>query len=250
MTGRVIAVTGGASGIGAAVVRLLLARGDAVIDLDLAHQRDGKLAGDDGPAGGRVHRAGCDVSDVESLAAALDAGIARFEGRFDGLVHCAGIYLKSPTEDVDLRTWNRVLDINLGGTFSAASLAGSRLIAAGRQGSIVLVSSTAAFLGDRAEPSAGYAASKGGVVSLGRQLAVEWGHRGIRTNVVVPGVIDTPMTTVIEHPDAFTKVLASIPLGRLGTAEEVAQVCVFLGAPEAGFVNGAAVPVDGGQLVS
>ncbi|MFS2279483.1 SDR family NAD(P)-dependent oxidoreductase [Microbacterium sp. OR21] len=249
MTGRVIAVTGGGSGIGAAVVRLLLDRGDAVIDLDLAHPSEETLA-EGAPGAERVHRARCDVSDVESLAAALDAGIARFEGRFDGLVHCAGIYLKSPTEDVDLRTWNRVLDINLGGSFAAASLAGNRLIAAGRPGSIVLVSSTAAFLGDRAEPSAGYAASKGGVVSLGRQLAVEWGHRGIRTNVVVPGVIETPMTTVIEHPEAFAQVLASIPLGRLGSADEVAQVCVFLGSPEAGFVNGAVVPVDGGQLVS
>ena len=118
------------------------------------------------------------------------------------------------------------------------------------RGSIVLLSSTAHALGDAIEPSAAYAASKGAVVSLARQLAVEWGPRGIRTNVVVPGVIDTPMTTILNHREGLKQVVSTIPLGRLGTADEVAQVCLFLTSDAASFMNGAIVPVDGGQLVS
>lgn len=249
MTDRVFAVTGAASGIGAAVVAVLRSRGDSVIAMDLAHP-DSATSSAPGSGSGGIHLVSCDVTDPSAVAAGLDAGIAAFEGAFDGLIHCAGIYLKSPTEDQDLDMWRRVLRVNLEGSFIAASAAGRRLIDAGRPGSIVLVSSTAAFLGDFTEPSAGYSASKGGVVSLGRQLAVEWGGRGIRTNVVVPGVIDTKMTTIVNHPEAFEKVLESIPLGRLGTADEVAQVCAFLASEHAGFVNGAVVPVDGGQLIN
>lgn len=248
MTGRVIAVTGAASGIGAAVTALLRSRGDSVIALDLVEAESTGAAGAARDPG--VFSAACDVTDAAAVAAGLDAGIVSFDGAFDGLVHCAGVYLKSPSEQLDLELWNRVLQINLSGSFIAASLAGQRLLEAGRRGGIVLVSSTAAYLGDLAEPSAGYSASKGGIVSLGRQLAVEWGGRGVRTNVVVPGVIDTAMTTVVDDPTAFAQVLANIPLGRLGTPEEVAEVCVFLASEQAGFVNGAVVPVDGGQIAN
>ncbi len=246
MTGATLAVTGAGSGIGAAAVAVLRKRGDRVIALDLAHPESSDEASPD-PG---VFPAICDVTDSEAVAAALDAGIAHFGGDLGGLVHCAGVYLQTPTEQQDLRTWKRLLDINLSGSFVVASAVGRRLLDAGNPGSIVLVSSTAAYLGDLVEPSAGYSASKGGVISLGRQLAVEWGGRGIRTNVVVPGVIDTAMTTIVNRPEAFAQVLGSIPLGRLGTAEEVAEVCAFLASERAAFVNGAAIPVDGGQIVA
>ena len=246
MTAVVRAVTGAASGIGAAAVQLLRERGETVIALDLAPPRPDELTRDDP----QVFRATCDVTDMDSVAEALDAGIAMFDANFAGVIHCAGVYLQAPSEAADLDTWNRSLSINLGGSYTVAALVGKRLIDAGSPGSIVLLSSIAALLGDVSEPSAGYAASKGGVISLGRQLAVEWGGRGIRTNVVIPGVIDTPMTTVVKDPNLFRQVLSAIPVGRLGTAREVAEVCVFLASDRASFVNGAAIPVDGGQTIN
>lgn len=249
MSVKIMAVTGAASGIGAATVALFRERGDSVIALDRTPPPADQATADE-----HVFWASCDVTDSDSVAVALDAGIAQFtstsDSVFAGVVHCAGVYLKSPSESVDLASWNRSIATNLSGSYAVAALAGQRLLQAGNPGTIVLLSSTAALLGDLAEPSAGYAASKGGVISLGRQLAVEWGGRGIRTNVVIPGVIDTPMTTIVNNPDSFSQVLSSIPVGRLGTAQEVAEVCVFLSSEKAGFVNGAAIPVDGGQSVN
>lgn len=238
----VIVVSGAASGIGAAVRRSAVNAGHRVLALDLSAPQGDDLDPD-------THWERCDVTDPNHIDLALDRGLAALGEPAIGLVHCAGVYLRSPSEALDLDIWRRVLDINASGSFHLASLVGRRMLENGR-GSIVLLSSTAHALGDAVEPSAAYAASKGAVASLGRQLAVEWGGRGIRTNVVVPGVIDTPMTTIVQHEDGFRQVVSTIPLGRLGTADEVAQVCLFLTSDAASFVNGAIVPVDGGQLVS
>lgn len=238
----VVVVSGAASGIGAAVRRAVLADGGRVLALDLSVPDCVQPPSD-------THWEQVDVTDPAAVESALDRGFTSFDEGPAALVHCAGTYLKSPSESLDLDVWRRVLDINANGSFHLASLVGRRMLETGR-GSIVLLSSTAHALGDAVEPCAAYAASKGAVVSLGCQLAVEWGPRGIRTNVVVPGVIDTPMTTIVDHADGFHQVVSTIPLGRLGTADEVAGVCVFLASDAASFVNGAIVPVDGGQLVS
>lgn len=237
----VIVVSGAASGIGAAVRRLASASGAAVLALDRNARPDQR---DD-----TVFWERCDVTDPTAVDAALARGLDRIGRPPTALVHCAGIYLTSPTEDSDLEVWQRVLDVNATGSFQLASRIGARMLAE-NFGSIVLLSSVAWALGDRAEPSAAYAASKGAVVSLGRQLAAEWGPRGVRANIVVPGVIDTTMTTIINNEAGFRSVIDSIPLGRLGTADEVAQVCLFLTSEAASFVNGAVIPVDGGQLVT
>jgi 3-oxoacyl-[acyl-carrier protein] reductase len=111
----------------------------------------------------------------------------------------------------------------------------------------VLLSSIAYSRGDTAEPAAHYAASKGAVVSLTRQLAVEWGTAGIRVNAVAPGVIATPMLRISDDPDRLATYLQTgVPLGRLGTAEEVAAACLFLLGDDAAYVSGAVLPVDGG----
>jgi NAD(P)-dependent dehydrogenase (short-subunit alcohol dehydrogenase family) len=120
----------------------------------------------------------CDVTDRGAVEGALASGLGRIGGPPAALVHCAGIYVTSPSEEADLAVWERVLAVNATGSFHLASLVGRHLLAAG-SGSIVLLSSIAWALGDSAEPSAAYAASKGAVVSLGRQLATEWGPRGV-----------------------------------------------------------------------
>ncbi|GAB6859172.1 SDR family NAD(P)-dependent oxidoreductase [Microbacterium xylanilyticum] len=236
----VIVVTGAASGIGAAVRRQALSHGDIVLALDQLPPRE------DGEPGTFWEQ--CDVTDRNAVEGALLSGFERIGKPPAALVHCAGIYLTSPSETADLSVWERVLAVNATGSFQLASLVGRHMLAAG-SGSIVLLSSIAWALGDNTEPSAAYAASKGAVVSLGRQLATEWGPRGVRTNVVVPGVIDTGMTTIIKDEAGFRSAVGSIPLGRIGTADEVAHVCRFLASTDASFVNGAVIPVDGGQLV-
>lgn len=237
----VVVISGAASGIGAAVHRGVISDGGRVLALDRSPAPPGRLPG--------THWEQCDVTDANAVGYALERGLRLLGADPTALVHCAGTYVTSRSEAFDLDVWRRVLDVNASGSFHVASLVGRRMLAAGR-GSIVLLSSTAHALGDAVEPSAAYAASKGAVVSLGRQLAVEWGSRGVRTNVVVPGVIETPMTTIVNDEQGFRTLLASIPLGRLGSAEEVARVCLFLASDEASFVNGAIVPVDGGQLVN
>jgi NAD(P)-dependent dehydrogenase (short-subunit alcohol dehydrogenase family) len=235
-------VTGGASGIGAATARGALAAGHAVAVLDA----DGERLADrwrDQP----VVTHACDVTSADDLARAVAAAEAEWGAPADGRGHPAGGYRISPAADLTPADWRSVLDINATGCFLVCQEFGRRAIAAGAPGSAVLLSSIAYSRGDTAEPAAHYAASKGAVVSLTRQLAVEWGTAGIRVNAVAPGVIATPMLRISDDPDRLATYLQTgVPLGRLGTAEEVAAACLFLLGDDAAYVSGAVLPVDGG----
>ncbi|MGB9033404.1 hypothetical protein BLJ79_15880 [Arthrobacter sp. UCD-GKA] len=239
----VLAVTGATSGIGAATARLATAANYRVAMLDLAAPADEALLRHE-----NTIFAKCDVTSRESLQSALALIEETWGQGPDAVVHCAGVYQTSATEDLDLDLFARVQNINTTGTFLTAGILGRSMLERGA-GSMVLLSSIAFALGDEAEPGAAYAASKGAVVSMGRQLAAEWGPRGVRTNVVAPGVIDTPMTTIVDNERAYGDLLATHPLRRLGTAEEVARVCLFLVGPGSSYVNGAVIPVDGGQCI-
>jgi len=147
--------------------------------------------------------------------------------------------------------WDEVMAINVTGSMLVSQAAARQWAEAGVPGSVVLVSSIAHERGDRDEPGAHYAASKGAVVSLCRQLAVEWGPLGIRVNAVSPGVIDTPMLRLGDDPARMAAYLESaVPLGRLGRADEVAQACWFLASDLASYVSGAVLAVDGGAGAS
>lgn len=238
---RRLVVTGSGSGIGRATALLAARTGWSVAGLD--------LTGPERPAtrdGVRTVR--CDVTDETSVEAAFAAADDLWEGMAPtAVVHCAGVYRFKPAVRTTAADWDAVLGINARGSLLVAAAAGRRMTAAPGPGSVVLLSSIGAVRGDAGEPSAAYSASKGAVVSLARQLAVEWGPDEVRCNAVLPGVIDTPMTTVTQNPDAFREVVRRIPAGRTGTAEEVARLCLFLASDAASFVNGAAVPADGGQ---
>ena len=190
---------------------------------------------------------GCDVTDDDAVAAAFDRIDAHWGEHPTGLVHSAGVYRIGAALELGGDEWRRVLDINATGAFLVCREFGSRAVRAGGPASAVLVSSIAYRRGDTAEPAAHYAASKGAVVSLTRQLAVEWGKAGVRVNAVAPGVIATPMLRVADDPDRLAALLRDgVPLGRLGTADEVAAVCLFLLGEDAAYVSGAVLPVDGG----
>ncbi|MEV6345463.1 SDR family NAD(P)-dependent oxidoreductase [Actinoplanes sp. NPDC051851] len=233
-------VTGAANGIGAAVVREALDRGWQVAGLDRVPARDGLDA---------VLTA--DLADERSTLAAFEQLDEVWPEGPTAVVHSAGVYQVHPTLDDTTESWDRVFRVNARGSFLVARESARRMRDQPGDRSIVLMSSLGAVRGDAHEPSAAYSASKGAIVSLTRQLAAEWGPYGIRVNAVSPGVIATAMTSLTDDPSAAAAFFESrVPLRRIGTAEEVARVCLFLASGAATYVSGAIIPVDGGTAIA
>jgi NAD(P)-dependent dehydrogenase (short-subunit alcohol dehydrogenase family) len=232
--GRRAIVTGGLSGIGAATAGLLAARGSAVAVLDRGAEADVVV----------------DVRDADAVGAAVAEAAELLGGPADVVVASAGIYRICPFLDLEPGEWDDVLGTNLRGVYLTGRAAARALVAAGRPGAIVNLASTAAPVGDADEPGAHYNASKAGVVSLTRQMAIELARHGIRVNCVCPGVIDTPMLRLMDDPAAGQRYLRqSVPLRRLGTAAEVAASIAFLASHDAAYITGAALPIDGGSTL-
>jgi NAD(P)-dependent dehydrogenase (short-subunit alcohol dehydrogenase family) len=185
---------------------------------------------------------GCDIADPQSVAAAEHA--ARAIGPCDILVNNAGMLLPGSLATVPLEEWNRLLSVNLTGYLLCAQAFGKAMIERGR-GAIV---HTASIAGSNAQGFSGaYSVSKAGVLMLSRQLAVEWGPHGVRSNVMSPGLVRTPMSEKFyQDPSVAERRAAAIPVGRIGTPEDMAQVVLFLASDRAEFVNGQEIIVDGG----
>jgi NAD(P)-dependent dehydrogenase (short-subunit alcohol dehydrogenase family) len=236
LSGKRALVTGAASGIGAACARLFAKEGARVAGVDVAKPpADGALA--------CFHEA--DVREEAQVKAAVEGAI-RSLGGLDVVVNAAGVAGGGPAHLCDLAEWRRVLDVNLTGTFLVTKHALPVLIAQQR-GSIVNLASVEGLEGG--ESMSAYNASKGGVVLLTRNLALDYGPLGIRVNAICPGFIRTPMTSVLADPSfapVTQRIEAAHALGRLGEPEEVANVALFLASDEASFVSGGAIPVDGG----
>jgi NAD(P)-dependent dehydrogenase (short-subunit alcohol dehydrogenase family) len=196
---------------------------------------------------GEVEGMACDVSDPEDVDRLVEAA-ERFLGGIDVLANNAGVAWREPFLDITLEHWDKVLDINLRGMFLVAQTVAARMVARGRGGSIVNMSSTNAFEGE-----AGYShynASKGAITMLTRTMATELGPYRIRVNALCPGKIATPLQGEAEDPEYTARYERErIPLGRSGTVEEVAAAYAFLASDEATFITGEMLVVDGGQLV-
>jgi NAD(P)-dependent dehydrogenase (short-subunit alcohol dehydrogenase family) len=236
--GKVAAVTGGASGIGYAVAEYLVAEGATVAILDLAHADI--AAKDLGATGYTV-----DVADPASVESALQSLVAH-HGGLHLMVNNAGIDGGSfPLADYPLEEFDRVIGVNLRGVFLGMRYAIPHILASGG-GAIVNMASVA---GVRGVPTlAPYSASKAAIISLTRTAAVEYSSQGVRINAILPGAIETPMMAKIfeETPGMREPIVAGHPIGRTGTAVEIAAAVAFLLSEEADFITGTALSVDGG----
>jgi meso-butanediol dehydrogenase/(S,S)-butanediol dehydrogenase/diacetyl reductase len=236
LAGKRALVTGISSGIGAACARRFAQEGARVSGLDVGKP----------PAGlalASFHEA--DVREEAQVRAAVDSA-RRALGGIDVLVNAAGVAGGGPAHLCDLAEWRRVVDVNLTGTFLVSKHALAAMVDQ-KSGSIVNLASVEGLEGG--ESMSAYNASKGGVVLLTRNMALDYGAFGVRVNAICPGFIRTPMTSLLQDPNfaAVTKRIEEAhALGRLGEPEEVANVALFLASDEASFVSGGAITVDGG----
>jgi NAD(P)-dependent dehydrogenase (short-subunit alcohol dehydrogenase family) len=251
LAGRVAIVTGAAAGIGRAIARRFAAEGAAVAVVDRKEEWGSETARLIRDEGGDAHFIACDVADAASVRAMVaDAAGA---GRIDVLVNNAGIPGSLvPIDQMTEDDWDRVIAVNLRGVFLCCKYAIPHLEASGH-GAIVNIASTFGMVGAPATPA--YAASKGGVIALTRQLAVDYGPRGIRVNAVSPGYVDNDMDQrrsrmtaeqAASNLAARQSAAALQPIGRQADVAEIAAAVAFLASDDASFATGAILPIDGG----
>lgn len=247
LNGRTAVVTGGAKGIGAAVVRRLSRDGANVVIADIDEENGRKLAAECG----RALFVRCDVSQEAQVLAVLDAAEAEF-GRIDILVNDAAWQLNKPLLETTTEEFERVMGVNVVGSFVFLRETAKRMIAKGTPGAIVNFASTFAVVGSPGYLA--YHASKGAIASMTRGAAVALLPHGIRVNAVAPGTVDTPglhdgARDTGDEARGLAGFLALQPLKRFGRPEEIANVVRFLAGDEASFVHGAVVMADGGYTV-
>lgn len=239
--GRVVLVTGAASGIGRAIVARVAADGGRAVAADRDAAGLASLAAQD------VATVVGDVRAPEDAARFAGAAIERF-GRLDGAVLAAGVTRGAPALELDAAAWSEIIDVNLTGAFLTAQAAARAMKPGGR---IVFVASVTGLRG--VSGRAAYAASKGGVLALTSALAVDLAPQGLAVNCLVPGAIETPLVAA-QHIGAAspirTQYTARTPAGRYGAPAEVAAAAAFLLSADAAYVNGAALAVDGGYLAT
>ena len=238
-------VTGGGSGIGEATARLLATRGVQVVVADVNEPAAQAVAHDIGAAAAAI---AVDVADADSVAAAVDFTVAQFGG-LDWACNIAGIAPEpKPFVDHTLADWQRTIDINLSGVFYCMQSELRVMLAQGRGGAIVNMSSGAGIIPAPGQPQ--YTAAKHGVLGLTKQVAQEYAAQGIRVNAVLPGQTETgPMRAYLDAmPDGGERMLRRLPMKRMATTLEIAQAVVWLCSDEASYVNGDSLVVDGGLI--
>ena len=239
-----VLVTGAASGIGEKVAHAMGHEGAVVAVADRDAEGARRVAEAVCRAGGRARAFSLDVTDPDAVAGCVAAAGDEL-GRLDVLVNSAGVREIVPMLDLSLEEWQRVININLTGTFLCSQAFARAVIARGGKGAIVNLAST---LGVVAAPNrAAYTASKHAVVGLTKQMAMELGDKGIRVNAVGPGVIRTAMTEHYFDDSEYVRRIRGLhALGRWGEPDEVAKAILFLASDEASFCSGATLMVDGG----
>lgn len=251
MSDRVVVVTGGGRGIGAALVDRFVSEGARVVALDLAFEGEGEGEGEGGGEREADTRSAvrlqCDVSDPASVEAVVADIEGRF-GRIDVLVNNAGINVDGLVADLDFARWQRCFDVNVGGVF-LMSQAVSPIMKSQRSGRIINAASFAAIVPSIG--SAAYAASKAAVVQLTRVLAGELGPWDITVNAYAPGMVPTAMNGFADMPpEAQSRLLDTLSLRRWESPDDIADLLVFLASDQASYITGALIDVSGGKLAT
>jgi NAD(P)-dependent dehydrogenase (short-subunit alcohol dehydrogenase family) len=246
LDGKVAVITGAGSGIGRVAASLFAAEGARVVVADVIADRADATVADIAAAGGSATAVVVDVSDESQVGTMVSVAVSAYGG-LHVLFNNAGIFpdddggvLDTPPE-----TWQKVMDVNLKGVWLGCRAAVPAMLASGG-GSIVNVASFVALMG-AATAQIAYTASKGGVLSMTRELAVEYARQGIRANSICPGPIETPLLAgLLADPARRQRRLVHIPMGRFGRPDEIAKAALFLASDESSFVTGTALVVDGG----
>jgi NAD(P)-dependent dehydrogenase (short-subunit alcohol dehydrogenase family) len=246
LQGKTAVISGAASrrGIGLATARLFAAQGAkvAILDIDLnsAHEAAASL--------GNEHIGlRCDVTDAEACHSATATVLDKF-GSIDILINNAGITQPVKTLDIDSKSWQRIVDVNLTGVLLLSQAIIPHMKARGR-GSIACMSSVSAQRGGGIFGGPHYSAAKAGVLGLAKAMAREFGPDGIRVNCVTPGLVETDITGDKLTPAMKAEIIKSIPLGRLGAVNDVANIYLFLASDLSAYVTGAVIDVNGGMLI-
>ena len=246
LDGKVTLITGGASGMGMVASTLFAAEGARVVLTDVADDAGETVAKEIADAGGEAAYVHADVSREADARSMVDAAIERF-GALNVLYNNAGVMLADDgsVDSTDESVWDRTLAINVKGVAFGCKFGIPAMVESGG-GSIINVASFVAWMGAATSQTA-YTASKGAVLSMTREIAVEYARRGIRCNALCPGPIDTPLLAeLLSDPTRRQRRLVHIPMGRLGQAEELAKAALFLASDDSSYMTGASLVVDGG----
>jgi glucose 1-dehydrogenase len=248
LQGKVAIVTGSATGIGLGIVQRFVREGAAVtVDYVKGQEQDARALVESLKAeGGKALAVQANVADEAESQALVDQTVQEF-GRLDIMVNNAGIEHKVPFLDTSLELWQRVISVNLTGTFLCSRAAARQMVKQGGPGRIINISSVHEDL--PMPTNSPYCASKGGIRMLMRTICVELAPHGITVNDIGPGAVDTPMDEELkQHPDQMHELLSEIPLGRMGQPDEIAGLAAFLASDEAAYITGSTYFIDGGMM--
>ena len=246
LEGHTAIVTGGASGIGLATARMLARLGANVVVADIAEEAGTRVAEDLKANGAGARFVRTDVSVADDVGALVDAVTDRF-GSLEILMHFAGVGMERLALETTREDWNRIIAVNLTGSFLVMQAAGEVMVKAG-YGRVVSMASAAGERGGTGRTA--YGASKGGVAAMTRVMAMEWADSGVTVNTLAPGAIDTALVKKMHDAETRRAYLQGIPMDRYGVPEEVAAAAVYLALPQSGYITGVTLPVDGGFMAS